>query len=268
MAGDWIKVEHATCRKVEVLRIASALSIHPDQALGLCIRFWIWCDEQLKDGHAAGMNSVTLDSHFNQPGLSDALITAGWLQARQGSLVIPNFDRHMSESAKNRALSGIRKKKQRHGNVTEMSRSKRDKSVTREEKRREEKRREDEKEPPNPLSGESGRKPPAKAPPFDPLKVDLPPSLESPEFRAAWADWMRHRMEIKKPYKPLGVEKLVEQLAAMGAVRSIAAINYSIANQWQGVFEPKSSDRPGRGAGSDPRGNISVVEEYLRDRRA
>ena len=140
----------------------------------------------------------------------------------------------------------------------------------REDEIREEKIGEDEKEPPNPLPGESGRKRPAKAPPFDPLKVDLPPSLESPEFRAAWADWMRHRMEIKKPYKPLGVEKLLEQLAAMGAVRSIAAINYSIANQWQGVFEPKSSDPPAPrpGAGSDPRGNISVVEEYLRDRRA
>ena len=61
MAGDWIKIEKATCAKPEVLRIAASLSIPVDQALGLCVRFWCWCDDQLMDGHAPGVTNVTLN---------------------------------------------------------------------------------------------------------------------------------------------------------------------------------------------------------------
>lgn len=136
MAGDWIKVEKATARKPEVLRLAALLDIPVDHAFGLCVRFWSWCDDQLADGHAPGVTVVTLDSVFGHAGFCDALLSVGWLVARNGSLSIPNFDRHLSESAKARALSGKRKQKQRGPKV---SRSQRDKSVTREEKRREEK---------------------------------------------------------------------------------------------------------------------------------
>jgi hypothetical protein len=138
VAGDWIKMEKATARKPEVLQLADLLAIHPDHALGLCFRFWSWCDDQMTSGHAPSVTSVTLDSVFGHAGFASALITVGWLRVREGSLEVPNFDRHLSDSAKNRALSGERKKKQRAG-VTELSRSNRDKSVTREEKRREEK---------------------------------------------------------------------------------------------------------------------------------
>lgn len=131
-------MEKATARKPEILQLADILSIHPDHALGLCFRFWSWCDDQMTSGHAPSVTSVTLDSVFGHAGFASALITVGWLRVREGSLEVPNFDRHLSDSAKNRALSGERKKKQR-ANVTEMSRSQRDKSVTREEKRREEK---------------------------------------------------------------------------------------------------------------------------------
>lgn len=131
MAGDWIKIEKATARKPEVLRIADILNIAPDHAFALCVRFWMWCDDHMTNGHAPSVTNVTLDSVFGHAGFASALLEVGWLQARNGSLAIPNFDRHLSESAKNRALSGERKRQQR-------SRTQRDKSVTREEKRREE----------------------------------------------------------------------------------------------------------------------------------
>lgn len=133
MAGDWIKIEKATCAKPEVLRIAAALSMPVDQALGLCVRFWCWCDDQLMDGHAPGVTNVTLDGVFGCAGFASALVNVGWLTARNGSLSVPNFDRHLSENAKKRALSGRRQARKR---VTQTSRSQRDKNVTREEKRR------------------------------------------------------------------------------------------------------------------------------------
>ena len=138
MAGDWIKVEKSTPRKPEVMAIADELGIHIDHAFGLCFRFWCWCDDQMTDGHAQSVTNVTLDSSFGHAGFATALVKVGWLRVRNGSLEVPNFDRHLSESAKNRALSGMRKAKQRSEMVPKMSRSERDKSVTREEKRREE----------------------------------------------------------------------------------------------------------------------------------
>ena len=137
MAGDWIKVEKATLRKPEVLRIADAVGVHVDHAFALCVRFWMWCDEQSETGHAF----VTLLSHVDAivgaTNFGQALVNVGWLMPDGECFSVPNYDRHLSDNAKKRALSSKRKKKERHANVTQMSRLKRDKCVTREEKRRE-----------------------------------------------------------------------------------------------------------------------------------
>jgi hypothetical protein len=125
MAGDFIMVEFATRMKPEVLRIAHELDIHPAFAFGLCINAWMWFDEQTEDGHAVGVTVSHLDSIVAHKGFSDALRNVGWLQVRDGSLAIPNFDRLMGESAKTRGKNAIRKRKQRAKeeaeNVTESS---------------------------------------------------------------------------------------------------------------------------------------------------
>lgn len=146
MAGDWMKIEKATARKPEVIRLAVALSIRPDEAFGLCFRFWAWCDDQVSDGKIRGFTEDLIDATVDRPGFASALVSVGWLQAREGSLVIPNFDRHLSHSAKTRAEASIRKKKERSKAVTKMSQKnvtdvteKMDENVTI-EKRREEKR--------------------------------------------------------------------------------------------------------------------------------
>ncbi|HEY0983539.1 hypothetical protein [Schlesneria sp.] len=113
MAGDWIKVEKSTARKPEIFGIADALQISLDEAFGLCVRFWFWCDDQMTDGHAPRVTTRLLDDAFGRDGFATALLSVGWLQVRSGSLVIPHFDRHLSESAKTRALSANRKAKSR-----------------------------------------------------------------------------------------------------------------------------------------------------------
>lgn len=108
MALNWIKVEKATARKPEILKIASDLGIHSDQAFGLCIRFWCWCDDQMESGYAQSVTPVALDSVFSCDGLTHALIKVGWLTTENDMLVIPNWERHLSKSAKKRALSAER----------------------------------------------------------------------------------------------------------------------------------------------------------------
>jgi len=114
MAGDWIKVEKNTARKPEVLRIAAALGIHPDEAFGLCFRFWCWCDDHLESANAAGVSNVLVDALVERKGFADALISVGWLRAREGSLEIPNMDRHLSQTAKKRAVTAQRVARHTH----------------------------------------------------------------------------------------------------------------------------------------------------------
>ena len=64
--------------------------------------------------------------------------------------------------------------------------------------------------------------------------------FESKEFAEAWEQWTQHRREKKKPLTPTSVTLQFKALKDMGEVRSIAAINSSIANGYTGIFETKS----------------------------
>ncbi|MCD0460038.1 hypothetical protein [Roseiconus lacunae] len=113
MAEDWIKVEKVTPGKPEVLGIASELGIHPVHAFGLCVRFWMWCDDQLLTGNAPRVTAATLDCFLGHEGLASALLKVGWLQVRSDSLEVPHFDRHLSTGAKKRASTRERVAKSR-----------------------------------------------------------------------------------------------------------------------------------------------------------
>lgn len=70
----------------------------------------------------------------------------------------------------------------------------------------------------------------------------LPSPLDTPEFRAAWAEWLAYRKERRLAgYKPIGLAKLLNRLAAMGAAGAVAALEHSMSQNYQGVWEPKGS---------------------------
>jgi len=224
MAGDWIKVEKSTARKPEVLRIAADLEISPDEAFGLCFRFWSWCDDHLTDGHADGVTVVTLDALIGRAGFAESLLKVCWLQVRSGSLVVPNFDRHLSASAKNRALSGKRQRNKRHGSVTKLSRAQRDISVTREEKRREEN-----------IEAKASKPPPL----LTPEALVFPAELSTQDFRGLWEQWERHRAETKHPLKSVMRTGQLEMLAGIGLDAAKEMIRHTIAMGLQGLRAPE-----------------------------
>lgn len=115
MADFWIKVEKSTPDKPEVFEIAQILNMDPDAVLGKLIRFWIWADSNSDDGHIKSVTNVLIDRVTMSPGFADAMRTAGWLDENN----IPNFSRHLGQSAKKRANDSERKRKSR--NVTTKS---------------------------------------------------------------------------------------------------------------------------------------------------
>lgn len=74
-------------------------------------------------------------------------------------------------------------------------------------------------------------------------ETPLPPSLDSDSFRSAWADWKRHRTEIKKPLKPTMEAAQLKEFGEWGQDRAIAAIRYTIRMGWQGIREPESNGK-------------------------
>lgn len=114
MAGDWIKVEHATLDKPEVYEIAEILGISPEEVVGRLLRVWFWFDEQTENGNAVNVTSVTLVKRLvtvsGLEGFPEAMKKVGWLNGSS----IPNFDRHNGKSAKSRALTASRVKRLRN----------------------------------------------------------------------------------------------------------------------------------------------------------
>lgn len=109
MADFWIKLEKNTPDKPEIFEMAEMLSIDPDAVLGKLIRVWCWVDSNSSDGHIKSVTPVLIDRLTMSQGFADAMTSVGWLEETS----IPNFSRHLGESAKKRAKDSERKRKSR-----------------------------------------------------------------------------------------------------------------------------------------------------------
>lgn len=108
--------------------------------------------------------------------------------------------------------------------------------------------------PPDPLSsaavasaaGENGKAktPRSLAPQIDPINaVPIPAALNTRAFIAAWEEWCAYRAGIRKPLKnPITIRAQFRRFEEWGVGAAVIAIETAIANEWQGVFEPRSNE--------------------------
>lgn len=76
---------------------------------------------------------------------------------------------------------------------------------------------------------------------------NLPAEFFTQDFLEAWECWTEYRKERRLPaYKPMGLRMQMKRLVEMGQKRAIAAIEYSIAQNYQGIFEDRyaTTQRP------------------------
>jgi hypothetical protein len=133
MGAEWIKVELHLPEKPEVLQIASLTKLDTNAVVGALIKVWGWAS---RNCNADGVTTIAALPHLNQlaghQGFAESMVEAGWLRVKDAKITFVNFDRHCSQTAKDRALVGRRVNKHRsNADVTEMKRSERYKSVTR-----------------------------------------------------------------------------------------------------------------------------------------
>ena len=110
MAGEWIPYDVCLPQKPEVLELVDRTGLAADQVVGRLVMLWGWASLNSSDGSAR--MSVRLlgricggDESFWQE-----VEKVGWLviDADNGTVAIPGWDRRFSKSAKSRALHSIR----------------------------------------------------------------------------------------------------------------------------------------------------------------
>lgn len=130
----WIKYESSLPTKPEVAELADILGMSRYEVVGRLMAVWAWANEQTQTGHARSVTESFLDELHGARGFAKALQKVGWLRVTDKGISFPHFDRHMSQTAKRRALTAVRVKRCRNAQVTPKCAP---------EKRREEKRREE-----------------------------------------------------------------------------------------------------------------------------
>lgn len=86
-----------------------------------------------------------------------------------------------------------------------------------------------------PFPPEVAKKPDAK---FRAESSEIPPTLATPEFVAAWADWCSYKRERGQSLRSRTAKAQLGEMNNWGESVAIAAIRKSIVNGWTGVFQP------------------------------
>jgi hypothetical protein len=110
--ATWIKVRHELLDAPEVRRISRAVGQSRFETYGKLIAVWMWFDRHSTDGFIEGETLEGVDELVGE-GFGAAMASVGWLKQDEGGIWVPNWDRHNSASAKERALDQARKKRSR-----------------------------------------------------------------------------------------------------------------------------------------------------------
>ncbi len=131
----------------EVFGICNITGLETNAVIGSLYLVWIWADGQTTDGSIPFVTAQQVDKVAEHEGFADAMCKVGWLELTEDGAVFPNFENHMSESAKKRDQEAKRKRKQRDkktghcpgvGGTMSHLKTGQERDQRREEKRREE----------------------------------------------------------------------------------------------------------------------------------
>lgn len=80
----------------------------------------------------------------------------------------------------------------------------------------------------------------------------FPENLDNPTFKAAWAEWEEYRAKTRKKMSQVAGNRLLKRMAEWGTERAVDAIGFSIANDYQGIFEDSRKANGQKSAASYP----------------
>jgi len=229
MAADWIKIEHSLPGKPEVMELARILELDEMTIVGHLVCFWSWVDQNLSpECPDASGTKRGLDRVAGRDGFVDAMVEVGWLLFDGHTVKIPNYDHHLSQSAKKRGLEARKKTRQRNAS----SKCPADNGTTTGQKGGPEERREE-------INNIGGRA----------LEHRIPDSLNDSQCLAAaerWFDYLDSKQLQEK--SPRGNDIQLESwwllMAKFGRDRFLEAVTQSIAaGRWNVELKAGSAER-------------------------
>jgi hypothetical protein len=241
----WLKIEHETPEKPEVIAIASMLNLSPDETFGVIFRMWRWFDTHTRDGNARSVTSALLDKLLGVTGFAEAVISVGWLLVTDNGLQLPNFERHNGQTSKERALTA-----KRVARCKSTGNGKGNAPVTVDALPREREEKNIGGVPPiTPQRTRERRKTLVDSEIMNVLEI--PSELTGDAPRQAIRDWLEHKDRIRDQYaSPKSFQVELRRWAKLGADRFCAAVAYSIGKEWQGIYEEQARHGPASRAGS------------------
>lgn len=145
MSTSWIKYDTSLHDKPRVQWIADHLKIDRYSVAGRLCAVWAWADTMTECGRIPFGTLAQVDRVAEMDGFGEAMRAVGWLETDGTDLVIPQWDKHHSASAKKRAQTNKRVANHRQKPSNEAKKRERNaesvtdcnpKSVTRGDKRR------------------------------------------------------------------------------------------------------------------------------------
>ncbi len=197
-------------------------------------------------------------------------ITIKTMSNRFSIVTVINYDtyQNIDDSSCHAAVTPL--SRSRHAAVTPID-TPIDTPVTTEEEHKEHKEhkeREEGKETgPARVAVEKPRKP--KAEKTDghvlPSLEELPGLIRTPECHAVLATWLDYKTERKQRYKSKkSLEALLQRFSTWSSARFVAAVNFSISQDWNGIYEEKtnhgSTGPPGKAPAPAPK-PIETLEQ-------
>jgi len=223
---NWIRLQSEYFRHRKTLRLVRRLG---EVAALYPIRLWTWAVEQSLDGSLRDIDAEELAMICGFQGEAEtlwaAMVDCGFVELEDGRATIRSWDEHQGKLIDRAERNAGRMRAARSRNVPDTSSAT---DVTNERNERNERNVTDE------TKAEAG--------------PDFPAALDTDAFRAAWELWRKYRAERHlSAWKPLTIRTQLAKLAEMGEARALAAIDHSIAQAYQGIYEPKSQATGGKG---------------------
>jgi len=117
MAGDWIKMRVDLVDDPSVVWMAEQLGMPEPCVVGYLHTIWSWASRQCDAGSVTGVTMSALQRITRCDRVPELMVRIGWLEVLEidGMPVLrfPNWERHNSQSAKQRALTQSRMKRYR-----------------------------------------------------------------------------------------------------------------------------------------------------------
>ena len=110
MAGEWIPYDVCLPHKPEVLELVDRTGLQPDQVVGRLLMLWGWAALNSSDGTARMSVRLLAKLCGGDEEFWREVESVGWLviDAENGTVAIPGWERRFSQAAKSRALANVR----------------------------------------------------------------------------------------------------------------------------------------------------------------